>query len=204
MPSDREAVKLLTVHKAKGLEWEVVFLPALMKGVFPSDRVTDNWVINAGGAAGRPARRRGSIPQLAETTNAAMADYKRQLSRPAAARRGPAGLRRRDPGQAAAGRHRPLLAGRPDATRGRLRPTFGRSSTEAVRQDELLAEAAPPGTCRTRWSSRWPRSRGRRRWIRKPWRGARRPREQVQRARRRFAERAATRTREATPLLLDG
>ena len=46
VPSDREAVKLLTVHKAKGLEWEVVFLPALMKGIFPSDRVTDNWVTN--------------------------------------------------------------------------------------------------------------------------------------------------------------
>jgi DNA helicase-2/ATP-dependent DNA helicase PcrA len=47
VPSDREAVKLLTVHKAKGLEWEAVFLPALMKGVFPSDRVTDNWVLNS-------------------------------------------------------------------------------------------------------------------------------------------------------------
>ena len=68
VPSDREAVKLLTVHKAKGLEWEVVFLPALMKGVFPSDRVTDNWVTNP---AVLPADLRGdadSIPQLAETT----------------------------------------------------------------------------------------------------------------------------------------
>ena len=68
VPSDREAVKLLTVHKAKGLEWEVVFLPALMKGIFPSDRVTDNWVTNA---AVLPADLRGdagSIPQLAEAT----------------------------------------------------------------------------------------------------------------------------------------
>jgi DNA helicase-2/ATP-dependent DNA helicase PcrA len=70
VPSDREAVKLLTVHKAKGLEWEVVFLPALMKGVFPSDRVTDNWVTNP---AVLPAELRGdagSIPQLEEATNA--------------------------------------------------------------------------------------------------------------------------------------
>ena len=63
VPSDREAVKLLTVHKAKGLEWEVVFLPALMQGIFPSDRVTDNWVTNPAvlpadlrGDAGRPSR----------------------------------------------------------------------------------------------------------------------------------------------------
>ena len=59
VPSDREAVKLLTVHRAKGLEWEVVCLPALMRGVFPSDRVTDNWVTEPGRAARRPAGRRG-------------------------------------------------------------------------------------------------------------------------------------------------
>ena len=72
VPSDREAVKLLTVHKAKGLEWEVVFLPALMQGTFPSDRVTDNWVTNP---AVLPADLRGdagSIPQLAEASNAAI------------------------------------------------------------------------------------------------------------------------------------
>ena len=81
VPSDREAVKLLTVHKAKGLEWEAVFLPALMKGVFPSDRVTDNWVLNSSVLPADLRGDAGSIPQLAETTYAAMADYKQQLSR---------------------------------------------------------------------------------------------------------------------------
>ena len=95
MPSDREAVKLLTVHKAKGLEWEVVFLPALMQGIFPSDRVTDNWVTNP---AVLPADLRGdagSIPQLAEASNAAHRRVQGGADRAAAAGRGPAGLRRR-------------------------------------------------------------------------------------------------------------
>ena len=41
-PSEDDSVKLLTVHKAKGLEWPVVALPALTAGVFPNDRVGDN------------------------------------------------------------------------------------------------------------------------------------------------------------------
>src|SRR3712207_7283689 len=66
VPSDADAVKLLTVHRAKGLEWDVVLLPALVKGVFPSDRVTDNWVQNP---AVLPADLRGdaeAIPQRSE------------------------------------------------------------------------------------------------------------------------------------------
>jgi DNA helicase-2/ATP-dependent DNA helicase PcrA len=79
VPSDREAVKLLTVHRAKGLEWPVVFLPALMHGVFPSDRVTDNWVTNP---AVLPAELRGdadAIPQLEDATNTAIGTYKTAL-----------------------------------------------------------------------------------------------------------------------------
>jgi DNA helicase II / ATP-dependent DNA helicase PcrA len=33
---DQDAVAILTVHQAKGLEWPVVFLPALVRGRFPS------------------------------------------------------------------------------------------------------------------------------------------------------------------------
>ena len=144
VPSDREAVKLLTVHKAKGLEWEAVFLPAMMKGVFPSDRVTDNWVMNP---AVLPADLRGdaeSIPQLAETTYAAMVDYKQQLSRQQL-------LAEDRLAYVAVTRAKRLLVGTGHSWRSDLSNARAASSylqaivEEAVRHNQLLAEAAPPG-----------------------------------------------------------
>lgn len=75
-PSARDSVKLLTVHRAKGLEWEVVYLPALVDKTFPSDRLTDNWVTTA---SALPAELRGdadSIDQLPlQTSKSALDDY---------------------------------------------------------------------------------------------------------------------------------
>ncbi|MFL6027215.1 MAG: UvrD-helicase domain-containing protein [Friedmanniella sp.] len=144
VPSDREAVKLLTVHKAKGLEWEVVFLPALMKGVFPSDRVTDNWVMNP---AVLPADLRGdraAIPQLQETSNAALADYKAELTRQQL-------LAEDRLAYVAATRARQLLVGtghywRADLTKPRTPSSYLQAIlAEASRQGELVAEATPSG-----------------------------------------------------------
>ncbi|MDQ4084476.1 MAG: ATP-dependent helicase, partial [Actinomycetota bacterium] len=42
-PTESNSVKLMTVHKAKGLEWDVVFLPALVRDVFPSGRGRPRW-----------------------------------------------------------------------------------------------------------------------------------------------------------------
>jgi DNA helicase II / ATP-dependent DNA helicase PcrA len=41
-PSDDDSVKVMTVHAAKGLEFEVVFVPGLAHGLFPDARVQQN------------------------------------------------------------------------------------------------------------------------------------------------------------------
>jgi DNA helicase-2/ATP-dependent DNA helicase PcrA len=43
-PSDAESVKLLTIHRAKGLEWHTVFVPLMSGTVFPSALGRPNWL----------------------------------------------------------------------------------------------------------------------------------------------------------------
>ena len=45
--ADLDAVDIVTVHGAKGLEWPIVFLPALVKGRFPSSRAgqPQDWML---------------------------------------------------------------------------------------------------------------------------------------------------------------
>ncbi|MDN5572250.1 MAG: ATP-dependent helicase, partial [Propionibacteriaceae bacterium] len=79
VPTADNSVKLLTIHRAKGLEWELVFLPALADKVFPSDRVQGNWLKSA---AVLPADLRGDadhIAQLGEVSDAAAKDYAEAL-----------------------------------------------------------------------------------------------------------------------------
>jgi DNA helicase-2/ATP-dependent DNA helicase PcrA len=74
VPSEADSVKLLTAHRAKGLEWPVVFVPALVASVFPSDRGRPKWTSNArtlpwplrGDAETLPALRELSNPGLKE------------------------------------------------------------------------------------------------------------------------------------------
>jgi len=75
-PTAADSVKLLTVHRAKGLEWHTVYLPALSEGVFPGTDRTGNWSTNS---RLLPAPLRGdadAIPQLADYSKRGIDAYR--------------------------------------------------------------------------------------------------------------------------------
>jgi DNA helicase-2/ATP-dependent DNA helicase PcrA len=65
--ASREAVQILTIHSAKGAEWDVVAVPGLAEGTFPSDHKgdPDNWLTNERHI---PFALRGDGEQLPEFT----------------------------------------------------------------------------------------------------------------------------------------
>ncbi|KNC20101.1 DNA helicase UvrD [Arthrobacter sp. RIT-PI-e] len=60
LEASRDAVQLLTVHASKGLEWDVVFVPGLNEGSFPSGR-DSRW---SSGNSSIPWTLRGDAPEL--------------------------------------------------------------------------------------------------------------------------------------------
>ncbi|MGL5809266.1 MAG: ATP-dependent helicase, partial [Nocardioides sp.] len=77
-PSEADSVKLLTVHRAKGLEFDVVFLPGMCAERFPNTRGRTQWT---GGPAVLPIPLRGDesdLPRLAEVSAAGLKDFREQ------------------------------------------------------------------------------------------------------------------------------
>ncbi len=69
------AIALMTVHRAKGLEWPVVVVPSLTEKVFPGTKLRDRWPV-ACGALPYPLRGdRDSLPRFVDITNAGMETF---------------------------------------------------------------------------------------------------------------------------------
>ncbi len=78
VPSEANSVKLLTVHRAKGLEWDVVFVPGLCRGVFPSPRGRGRWPT---AMQALPSPLRGDyavLPKVCERSNKGLIEFTRE------------------------------------------------------------------------------------------------------------------------------
>ena len=75
-PTESNSVKLMTVHKAKGLEWDVVFVPELTETVFPSTLTRPRWISNAEALPSRLRGDAGTLPDMGEWTTSGEKDFK--------------------------------------------------------------------------------------------------------------------------------
>lgn len=74
-PSDADSIKLLTIHKAKGLEFDEVFVPFTSGGVFPSERGRSRWIAAAKELPGPLRGDRDHVPQVSGWTTNDLKEY---------------------------------------------------------------------------------------------------------------------------------
>lgn len=75
-PSEDDSVKLLTAHKAKGLEWDTVFVPFMATKVFPSEQGRSVWIATASTLPVALRGDRATVPDLGEWSPAGEKAYR--------------------------------------------------------------------------------------------------------------------------------
>lgn len=75
-PSAADSVKLLTVHRSKGLEWAEVFIVGVCETVFPSNRSRPTWLTTPSTLPAALRRDAHDLPQLAGFDKPAIDAYK--------------------------------------------------------------------------------------------------------------------------------
>ncbi|HEY0890210.1 MAG TPA: UvrD-helicase domain-containing protein [Nocardioides sp.] len=75
-PSAADSVKLLTVHRSKGLEWAEVFLVGVGETVFPSNRTRPTWLTTPAVLPSRLRRDAHDLPHLEGSDKAAIDAYR--------------------------------------------------------------------------------------------------------------------------------
>ncbi|WEB40530.1 UvrD-helicase domain-containing protein [Streptomyces yunnanensis] len=78
LPGGEHTVKVLTAHKSKGLEWDVVAVPGLVAKQFPSEQARESWISRA---KVLPHALRGdaeTLPDVAEWTARGVKDFKEE------------------------------------------------------------------------------------------------------------------------------
>ncbi len=76
VPSAADTVKLMTVHAAKGLEWDVVAVPGLSRGIFPSGRGTSPWPWRPEALPGALRGDRDDLPAWIDPSPAGCTSYR--------------------------------------------------------------------------------------------------------------------------------
>ncbi|MCB8993805.1 MAG: UvrD-helicase domain-containing protein [Nocardioidaceae bacterium] len=77
--SEADSVKLLTVHRAKGLEWSSVFMVGVCETKFPANRARSTWVSSPAVLPGPLRGDAPDLPQLAGHDKAALDDFKQRV-----------------------------------------------------------------------------------------------------------------------------